>query len=263
MKYKANAPIESAAQQEQHQSARSGHCVRAPVNTQDVFFRTSSTRGGANSASPIGRRSRFGKDHSTSAGIEAGGWLALRAAVLRRAVSQSARPRPHRSLAQSSRAALLRPANRKGQCSSETHCHGSTLLQSIQRSRNFAIPLSTVQCNLTIRSTGPIAAGRHLGYKSLAQMPARHNGPVSSNVRLHNPHLYTFTAAKYKTHGPTEFSDTAKTTPKRSLRPMRLGCRKYPGSLPSCIRHPRQCKQRRYHWPSFTLRQRPLHIRGH
>ena len=36
---------------------------------------------------------------------------------------------------------------------------------------------------LTIRSTGPIAAGRHLGYKSLAQMPARRNGPVSSNVR--------------------------------------------------------------------------------
>ena len=40
-------------------------------------------------------------------------------------------------------------------------------------------------CGLTIRSTGPIAAGRHLGYKSLAQMPARHNGPVSSNVRRH------------------------------------------------------------------------------
>ena len=43
-------------------------------------------------------------------------------------------------------------------------------------------PLSK-QCGLTIRSTGPIAAYRHLGYKSLAQMPARHNGPVSSNVR--------------------------------------------------------------------------------
>ena len=38
------------------------------------------------------------------------------------------------------------------------------------------------QCGLTIRSTGPIAACRHLGYKSLAQMPARRNGPVSSNV---------------------------------------------------------------------------------
>ena len=35
---------------------------------------------------------------------------------------------------------------------------------------------------LTIRSTGPIAAGRHLGYKSLAQIPARRNRPVSSNV---------------------------------------------------------------------------------
>ena len=39
------------------------------------------------------------------------------------------------------------------------------------------------RCGLTIRSTGPIAAGRHLGYKSLAQMPTRRNGPVSSNVR--------------------------------------------------------------------------------
>ena len=38
---------------------------------------------------------------------------------------------------------------------------------------------------LTTRSTGPIAAGRHLGYKSLAQMPTRRNGPVSSNVRPH------------------------------------------------------------------------------
>ena len=37
----------------------------------------------------------------------------------------------------------------------------------------------------TIRSTGPIAACRHLGQKSLAQMPAHHNGPVSSNVRPH------------------------------------------------------------------------------
>ena len=42
-----------------------------------------------------------------------------------------------------------------------------------------------VRCGLTIRSTGPIAAGRHLGYKSLAQMPAHRNGPVSSNVSHH------------------------------------------------------------------------------
>ena len=41
------------------------------------------------------------------------------------------------------------------------------------------------QCGLTIRSTGPIAAGRHSGYKSLAQMPTHRNGPVSSNVRRH------------------------------------------------------------------------------
>ena len=38
-------------------------------------------------------------------------------------------------------------------------------------------------CCLTGRSTGPIAAGRHLGYKSLSQTPARRNRPVSLNVR--------------------------------------------------------------------------------
>ena len=43
--------------------------------------------------------------------------------------------------------------------------------------------LHQFQCWLTLRSTGPIAAGRHLGYKSLAQMPTHRNGPVSSNVR--------------------------------------------------------------------------------
>ena len=42
---------------------------------------------------------------------------------------------------------------------------------------------------LTHRSTGPIAACRHLGYKSLAQMPARRNGPVSSNVRPRSQHF--------------------------------------------------------------------------
>ena len=38
---------------------------------------------------------------------------------------------------------------------------------------------------LTWRSTGPIAAGRHLGYKSLAQIPAGRNRPVSLYVRPH------------------------------------------------------------------------------
>ena len=46
-------------------------------------------------------------------------------------------------------------------------------------------PSITKRCCLTIRSTGPIAAGRHLGYKSLAQMPAHRNRPVTSNVRHH------------------------------------------------------------------------------
>ena len=44
-------------------------------------------------------------------------------------------------------------------------------------------PSITKRCCLTGRSTGPIAAGRHLGYKSLAQTPARRNRPVSLYVR--------------------------------------------------------------------------------
>ena len=41
----------------------------------------------------------------------------------------------------------------------------------------------TKRCCLTGRSTGPIAAGRHLGLKNLAQIPARRNRPVSYDVR--------------------------------------------------------------------------------
>ena len=52
-------------------------------------------------------------------------------------------------------------------------------------------PSITKRCCLTGRSTGPIAAGRHLGFKSLAQMPARRNGPVSSNVRHHRKIMLT------------------------------------------------------------------------
>ena len=47
---------------------------------------------------------------------------------------------------------------------------------------------TSFQCWLTHRSTGPIAACRHLGYKSLAQIPAHRNGPVSSNVSHHRCH---------------------------------------------------------------------------
>ena len=67
-----------------------------------------------------------------------------------------------------------------------------------QRSQGGGQPFmpTIFQCWLTHRSTGPIAACRHLGYKSLAQMPSRHNGPVSSNVRrhqipIHPPQLLT------------------------------------------------------------------------
>ena len=43
------------------------------------------------------------------------------------------------------------------------------------------------ECGLTIRSTGHIAACRHLPrHFILGQMPPHHNVPVSSNVRPHN-----------------------------------------------------------------------------
>jgi uncharacterized protein len=43
------------------------------------------------------------------------------------------------------------------------------------------------ECGLTIRSTGPIAACRHLArHFILGQIPSHHNGPVSSNVRPHS-----------------------------------------------------------------------------
>ena len=71
-------------------------------------------------------------------------------------------------------------------CLSEIHRPNASEIQM----KMFLVSLAfrvkrPVRCGLTIRSTGPIAAGRHLGYKSLAQMPSRRNGPVSSNVRRH------------------------------------------------------------------------------
>ena len=53
-------------------------------------------------------------------------------------------------------------------------------------------PSITKRCCLTGRSTGPIAAGRHLGYKSLAQTPARRNRPVSLYVRHHPENAANF-----------------------------------------------------------------------
>ena len=47
-------------------------------------------------------------------------------------------------------------------------------------------------CCLTRRSTGPIAAGRHLGYKSLAQIPSHRNRPVSLYVRHHQENAANF-----------------------------------------------------------------------
>ena len=61
----------------------------------------------------------------------------------------------------------------------------------VKKMKTFNLLFSTgvkqiTRCGLTGRSTGPIAAGWHLGYKSLAQTPARRNGPVSYDVRPHS-----------------------------------------------------------------------------
>ena len=104
-------------------------------------------------------------------------WLALRAGVLLRAVSQTARP-------------VFRPGEGKicaGRVALRTGPTGSQFKHRCIGSRNAVFPVNSFtpcskQCGLTIRSTGPIAAGRHLGYKSLAKTPARRNRPDSSNV---------------------------------------------------------------------------------
>ena len=66
----------------------------------------------------------------------------------------------------------------------ETYEQCAQCIYQFLQSRKAALS-KLKRCGLTIRSTGPIAAGRHLGCKSLAQMPAHRNGPVSSNVRAH------------------------------------------------------------------------------
>ena len=109
----------STAPQKQHQSTRFGHCNWHAVNAQEVYFHASRTQGTASSANPTGHSSRFGRGHSTSTSFEARSWLALRASVLRRAVSQSARPfRTLHLHGQRGPLFFLRTAIRKGQCSS-------------------------------------------------------------------------------------------------------------------------------------------------
>jgi hypothetical protein len=48
-----------------------------------------------------------------------------------------------------------------------------------QQQRTSAVSASSLALRITRRSTGPIAAYRHLGYKTVAQMPPHRNGPVS------------------------------------------------------------------------------------
>ena len=70
------------------------------------------------------------------------------------------------------------------------------------------------QCCLTWRSNGPIAAGRHLGYKSLAQIPVRRNRPFSFNVRHHPETTATFINSARRDASPhknnTQFEFLAK-----------------------------------------------------
>ena len=160
---------------------------------------------------------------------QARSWLALRASVLRRAVSSQGTAQERRAevnagaVSQCNRGAQTTrigptlgvrgsgPISRLKPITWQTGTSTSSLRQNHPaatwtprivpphesgfRFANTASQISLsrqthyfhqLQCWLTLRSTGPIAAGRHLGYKSLAQTPARHNGPVSSNVRPHH-----------------------------------------------------------------------------
>ena len=62
--------------------------------------------------------------------------------------------------------------------------------------RQHSSPVPSLGLRITGRSTGPIAAGRHLGYKSLAQIPTRRNRPVSFDVirRLVHPEFQSTSA---------------------------------------------------------------------
>ena len=108
---------------------------------------------------------------STPQNQSASSWLALRASVLRRAVSLLARPLVTSAAPARSALAAHSPTSHR-----ENFPSSARLLRL--HSKGF-------YCGLTRRLTGPIAAGRHLGYKSLAQIPARRNRPVSLYVRHH------------------------------------------------------------------------------
>ena len=120
---------------------------------------------------------------------EASSWLALRASVLRHTVSQSARPAKHLHLH-----ARLGPLNQAAPVGKI--CASTPQKRSVQLLRRpSSAPQVLMRCRLTIRSTGPIAAGRHLGYKSLAQMPAHRNRPVTSNVSHHKGRVAPYSAS--------------------------------------------------------------------
>ena len=128
--------------------------------------------------------------------------------MLRRAVSLSARPLVKLSAPARSALAAHSPACHRGNFPSSArllHLH----------SKGF-------HCGLTRRLTGPIAAGRHLGYKSLAQTPARRNRPVSLYVRHHPENATNFINSARRDASPhkngTQFDLLAKHIRVRAFR---------------------------------------------
>ena len=97
-------------------------------------------------------------------------WLALRASVLRRAISSSTRPALHcctssvtvgrAALPQSGLRSPTFAVSRSEQMQTQTQNSRQMQIQVCASRHSFA---TSRRCGLTIRSTGPIAACRHLG----------------------------------------------------------------------------------------------------
>ena len=145
---------------------------------------------------------------------EVSGWLALRASVLRRAASLSGTARERRAEISAVVSSGSRGVWPKWKSKRANNCPFSQLAQISRpqpsepprkplalgrpcRSNSSCSPFGffhSHQCWLTCRSTGPIAAGRHLVYKSLAQIPAHRNRPVSFDVSHHKRHTMPYSA---------------------------------------------------------------------
>ena len=122
----------------------------------------------------------FDKPHVYFKDNEASCWLALRARVLRRAVSQSARPAKHRAIVRSLRAAQTRCASWQDLRTWLGKLINSTvpLLKCSAPKGQAVTPNHSL--NRTLHSVPAFALA-----KTLAQIPPHCSGPVSSNVRRH------------------------------------------------------------------------------